>query len=102
MRASTENENPNGSQPGGVWLATGASAGIGRTLAESALRRGHKVVATARRLADLSSLSETQGVAVFPLELDVNDEAADADTVSYAVETLGHLDVVVNKPIRQL
>jgi NADP-dependent 3-hydroxy acid dehydrogenase YdfG len=87
MRASTENENPSGSQPSGVWLVTGASAGIGRTLAESALRRGHNVVATARRLADLSSLTESHGAAVFPLELDVNDEPADA--VSYAVETSG-------------
>jgi short chain dehydrogenase len=77
---------------------TGGSAGIGRTLAESALRRGHNVVATARRLADLSSLTESHGAAVFPLELDVNDEAADADTVAYAVETLGHFDVAVNNP----
>jgi NADP-dependent 3-hydroxy acid dehydrogenase YdfG len=53
-------------------------------------------VATAGRVADLSSLTEGHGAAVFPVELDVNDEAADADTGSYAVETLGDLDVVVN------
>ncbi|MCU1494914.1 MAG: short-chain dehydrogenase [Acidimicrobiaceae bacterium] len=79
-----------------VWLITGAARGVGRILAEMALGRGNRVVATADRLEDLSPLVESYHSAVIPIELDVNDECADRETVQRVIEILGRLDVVVN------
>ena len=39
-----------------VWLITGASTGFGRCLTESLLRRGERVVATARDVSKLAGL----------------------------------------------
>jgi NAD(P)-dependent dehydrogenase (short-subunit alcohol dehydrogenase family) len=35
-----------------VWLITGCSTGFGRELASHALKAGHKVVVTARKIED--------------------------------------------------
>jgi NAD(P)-dependent dehydrogenase (short-subunit alcohol dehydrogenase family) len=79
-----------------VWLVTGAARGIGRSLAEMALRQGNRVAATADRLEDLWPLVDDYAGAVIPLELDVNDESADRETVQRVIEIVGRLDVVVN------
>jgi len=39
-----------------VWLITGSSRGLGRTLAEAVLAEGHNLVATARNPAQLADL----------------------------------------------
>ena len=49
-----------------VWLITGSSRGLGRALAEGVLAAGHKVVATARNLAQLADLVARHGVHVAP------------------------------------
>ena len=41
-----------------VWFITGASRGFGRIWAEAALERGDRVAATARKLADVTDLTE--------------------------------------------
>ncbi|CAL9280396.1 oxidoreductase [Streptomyces sp. SudanB182_2057] len=79
-----------------TWLITGSSRGLGRTLAESVLRVGHNVVATARRTESLRDLVETYGERVRLVTLDVTDAAAARDAVRAAVEAFGRLDVVVN------
>jgi NAD(P)-dependent dehydrogenase (short-subunit alcohol dehydrogenase family) len=79
-----------------VWLVTGAAHGVGRILAETALRHGNRVVATADRLEDLWPLVDDYAGAVIPIELDVDDEYADRETVQRIIEILGRLDVVVN------
>ncbi|MFJ2610194.1 MULTISPECIES: SDR family oxidoreductase [unclassified Streptomyces] len=80
-----------------VWFITGTSRGIGRAFAESALRRGDKVAATARNVATLADLvTEFGDDAVLPLALDVTDRAAVTATVAAAHEKFGRLDVVVN------
>jgi hypothetical protein len=56
-----------------TWFITGASRGFGRVSAEAALKRGDKVTATARKLADIVDLKERFGDAVLPLVLDVTD-----------------------------
>ncbi|KAI0040856.1 short chain dehydrogenase [Auriscalpium vulgare] len=79
-----------------VWLITGCSSGIGRDLTLEALKRGDKVIATARgrsitRLADLKSA----GADV--LELDVTAPLEDLHAVAKtAVALHGHVDVLVN------
>ena len=78
------------------WFITGTSRGFGREWAIAALERGDKVAATARNTESLSDLVEQYGDQVLPIELDVNDRAADVAAVQRAHEHFGRLDVVVN------
>ncbi|ULN48781.1 SDR family oxidoreductase [Mycolicibacterium goodii] len=79
-----------------VWFVTGASRGFGREWAIGALDRGDKVAATARDTATLADLTDKYGDALLPLQLDVNDRAADFAAVKQAHEHFGRLDIVVN------
>jgi NAD(P)-dependent dehydrogenase (short-subunit alcohol dehydrogenase family) len=77
-----------------VWLITGCSSGLGRTLAERALARGHTVVATARRVESLAGLGGEHANRCLTLALDVTDEASVRRGVDACVERFGRLDVV--------
>lgn len=79
-----------------VWLVTGSSRGLGRCVAESALRAGHQVVATARRPELLHDLVAEHGDAVRAVALDVTDPEAARSAVGTAMTEFGRLDVVVN------
>ena len=59
-----------------VWFITGASRGFGRIWAEAALKRGDKVVATARDLESLAELVSKYGESCLALQLDVTDRDA--------------------------
>lgn len=78
------------------WFITGTSRGFGRQWAIAALERGDRVAATARRLDTLNDLVEKYGDRILPIELDVNDRAADFAAIARAHEAFGSLDVVVN------
>jgi NAD(P)-dependent dehydrogenase (short-subunit alcohol dehydrogenase family) len=79
-----------------VWLITGSSRGLGRSLAEAVLAAGHRLVATARRPEQLGDLTMKYGEQVRAVALDVTDAAAARQAVQAAVDTFGRLDVVVN------
>jgi NAD(P)-dependent dehydrogenase (short-subunit alcohol dehydrogenase family) len=79
-----------------VWLITGSGNGLGRDIAEAALKIGDSVVAGARRLDELDPLVEQYGERVIPAKLDVRDEDAAKAAVQIALETYGRLDVLVN------
>ena len=79
-----------------VWLITGSSRGLGRALAEAVLAAGHKLVATARKPAQLDDLARRYGDRVRTIALDVSDEQAASDAVKMATEAFGRLDVLVN------
>jgi len=79
-----------------VWFITGASKGFGREWTEAALERGDRVAATARDTSTLDDLVSKHGDAVLPIQLDVNDRAADVTAVQQAAEHFGRLDVVIN------
>src|ERR1700678_4684959 len=79
-----------------TWFITGASRGFGRIWAEAALKRGDRVTATARKLADVADLAGRFGNAVLPLALDVTDSAQVHRAVHQAYEHFGRLDVLVN------
>jgi NAD(P)-dependent dehydrogenase (short-subunit alcohol dehydrogenase family) len=79
-----------------VWFLTGTSKGFGRIWAEAALKRGDKVVATARNPSSLDELVARYGSSVLPLGLDVTDQAAVEAAVKRAQAHFGRLDVVVN------
>jgi NAD(P)-dependent dehydrogenase (short-subunit alcohol dehydrogenase family) len=68
-------------------LITGCSTGFGRAAAVELTKRGHEVVATARRPETLDDLDVTQ-----KLRLDVVDDASVADAVASA----GTVDALVN------
>jgi NAD(P)-dependent dehydrogenase (short-subunit alcohol dehydrogenase family) len=75
---------------------TGASRGFGKLWAEAFLKRGDKVVATARNLADLADLVSTYGDAILPIQLDVNNREADFAAVEQAKQHFGSIDVLIN------
>jgi NAD(P)-dependent dehydrogenase (short-subunit alcohol dehydrogenase family) len=85
-----------------TWFITGASRGFGRIWAEAALKRGDRVTATARKLADVADLAERFGDTVLPLALDVTDSAQVQQAVHQAYEHFGRLDVLVNKACSRL
>src|SRR3984957_13362379 len=78
------------------WLITGSGNGLGRNIAEAALKAGDNIVAGARRTAELESLVAQYGERVTPVTLEVRDEAAAKAAVQLAVDTFGRLDVLVN------
>lgn len=78
------------------WLITGSSRGLGRALSEAVLRRGHRLVATARNPEQLADLSDQYGDAVRTIALDVTNPDAAGKAVQTAMTAFGGLDVLVN------
>ncbi|MGK2867593.1 MAG: SDR family oxidoreductase [Mycobacterium sp.] len=87
-----------------TWIITGASKGLGRSLAEAALRRGDRVVAAVRDVDTVADLHSAYGDSVTAVRFD----ATDTDTVNagrlvdHAVNRYGRLDVLVNNAGRAL
>ncbi|OZD79575.1 short-chain dehydrogenase/reductase [Rhodococcus sp. 05-339-2] len=79
-----------------TWFITGTSKGFGREWTIAALERGDRVAATARNTDTLKDLVEQYGDAILPIELDVNDRAADFAAVQQAHDKFGSLDIVIN------
>jgi len=84
---------------GGTALITGASAGIGKALAQAFAARGHDVVLAARSEEKLERLAEdleTSGVTATPIVIDL-DHAAAAEDLYEEVQDCGlDIDVLVN------
>jgi NAD(P)-dependent dehydrogenase (short-subunit alcohol dehydrogenase family) len=78
---------------GRVWLITGCSAGFGRAIADAALARGDRVVATARRPEALADLAGERALVV---ALDVTRQDEIHAAVDAALERFGRIDVLVN------
>src|SRR5712672_814676 len=79
-----------------TWLITGSGNGLGRNIAEAALKEGDNVVAGARRTEELAPLVAQYGERVKPVTLEVREEAAAKAAVQVAVDRFGRLDVLVN------
>lgn len=80
-------------------IVTGASRGIGRSIAETLGREGAAVAICARGEDSLdSSVADlrSQGVEAWGRVLDVSDESAVPLFVEWAIEQLGGLDIVVS------
>jgi NADP-dependent 3-hydroxy acid dehydrogenase YdfG len=78
-----------------VWLVTGATSGLGRTLISQIIDKGDKVVATGRnaeqRLADLKS----DKVAVVDLDVSASREDMSAQ-IKKSWNAFGQIDILVN------
>jgi NAD(P)-dependent dehydrogenase (short-subunit alcohol dehydrogenase family) len=70
-------------------LVTGAGRGIGRAITEEFIRRGHRVIGTARNTDSLDGLDVAQKLA-----LDVTDGAS----VAAAFDAAGDVDIVIVNP----
>jgi short-subunit dehydrogenase len=75
---------------------TGASRGFGRLWTEAFLKRGDKVVATARNIKSLENLTKEYPNNFLPLQLDVINREDCFATVKKAHGYLGAIDVVIN------
>lgn len=81
-----------------VWLITGASQGLGLSLALAALRRGHKVLATARNPEKARSANpdvEKHGGIWIQLDTSKADAQSRVDA-AIREHGGGRIDVVVN------
>jgi NAD(P)-dependent dehydrogenase (short-subunit alcohol dehydrogenase family) len=79
-----------------VWMITGTSAGFGREIAETALRAGDRVVATARHPENLDDLVASAPADVLAVPLDVTRDDQIEPAVAAALERFGRIDVLVN------
>lgn len=79
-----------------VWFITGASTGFGRLLAEELLRRGERVIATARDAAKVSDLAKQYPEQARALALDVTRPSEIDAAAKEAIAAFGHVDVLVN------
>jgi len=80
---------------GKVWFVTGASRGFGRIWTEAALKRGDRVIATARDPRSLEALTEQHGDDILALGLDVTDREAVFDAIEEGHRHFGRLDVIL-------
>lgn len=76
-----------------VWYITGASKGIGRSLAKQLLEKGHQVAATSRQVAALSKITNDN---FLPLEVDLTDDRSIATSLEKTNDAFGKIDVIVN------
>ncbi|KAF8831013.1 hypothetical protein HHX47_DHR1000327 [Lentinula edodes] len=79
-----------------VWLITGTSSGFGRRLVPSILRRGDKVIATARKIDSIQHIF-TPTDSLHLLELDTSAEEATIKLKAQeALNLWGKVDVLIN------
>ncbi|SMO97522.1 SDR family NAD(P)-dependent oxidoreductase [Paracoccus laeviglucosivorans] len=81
---------------GKIACVTGASSGLGRQAALTLSHRGAKVIAIARREAELAALaSQGQGL-IHPIAADLTDQAALAGLARQAAAAFGAPDILIN------
>jgi short-subunit dehydrogenase len=79
-----------------VWFITGTSTGFGYLLAEEALKRGERVIATARDVSKLSRLARKYPDRIHTLTLDVTNPNEITSIAQQGVAAFGHVDTLVN------
>ncbi|MEO1692522.1 MAG: oxidoreductase [Cyanobacteria bacterium J06631_6] len=79
-----------------VWLITGSSSGFGRTLAETVLETGDRVITTARKPEQLEDLIAQYPETALALPLDVTNKEEIKSAIDSAIAKFGRIDVLVN------
>lgn len=78
-----------------VWFITGCSSGMGKSLGQLIISKGHRLVATARKVADLAYLPDNDAN-ILKLSVDVTSRQSIDDAVAASLARFGRLDVVIN------
>ena len=79
-----------------TWLVTGCSTGFGRALAELLLKRGERVVVTARNPATLQALVAPHAERALALKLDITKADDISSAFASARARFGPIEVLVN------
>jgi len=79
-----------------TWLITGVPTGLGRALAEAALRRGEVVIGTLRKPGQRAEFEALAPGRALTTLLDVTDRERVHASVTQAIQAAGGIDVVVN------
>ena len=79
-----------------VALVTGASRGIGRSIAESFVREGARVVICGRNQATLDEVAKEMGSQAVPIACHVGRPDDLKRMLETALESLGRIDILVN------
>ncbi len=79
-----------------IWLITGSTRGLGRSLTEAVLEKGDKVAGAARKPEQLDDLAAKYPGQLFPIKMDVTDEQQINEGVAAVIRHFGRIDVVVN------
>lgn len=79
-----------------VWFITGCSTGFGRRICEEALKKGDRVVVTAREIRDIEDLSHLYPLNAISMRLDVTDHRSIELAVNKACAAFGKIDILVN------
>src|SRR5262249_16792663 len=79
-----------------VWLITGCSTGLGRAIAQQALKSGYRVVASARNPSTVADIVAEHEDAALAVELDVTNPDQVEAAVRRAEDHFGAVDVLVN------
>jgi NAD(P)-dependent dehydrogenase (short-subunit alcohol dehydrogenase family) len=79
-----------------IWFITGCSSGFGLLLAHEVLRRGERVIATARDASKLDELVTGYPDTARTFALDVTKPAEIEAVAQKAIAAFGHVDVLVN------
>lgn len=77
-------------------LITGASSGIGEATAKALHAKGHKVFLAARSKEKIEELCKTLGANSYSMVLDVTNYTNVQTVVESAIQSMGHIDVLVN------
>jgi NAD(P)-dependent dehydrogenase (short-subunit alcohol dehydrogenase family) len=79
-----------------VWLITGSSRGLGRSLTAAVLAAGDRVAATTRNPLHLKALAAQYPDSLYPLKLDVTSQVQIMAAVNNTIGKFGRIDVLVN------
>ena len=79
-----------------IWFITGCSSGFGLSLAAAVLARGHRLIATARKVGQLDELVVAYPETCLAIALDVTDCAQVKMVIARARYAFGRLDIIVN------
>lgn len=90
-RRSMKNKNSK------VWFVTGAANGIGRAIAETVLKQGDRVIATARNPEEMCGFAEyADQILVLRLDVSDPDESIYKQIIEAGLEKFGRIDILVN------
>lgn len=79
-----------------IWLITGCSTGLGRSLAMYVAAQGDQVIGTVRKEEQLASLEALAPNNIKAILMDVQSQAQIDAGVAFIKDTYGRLDVLVN------